>query len=73
MSDPIESKNPEFLVELSEPEQESVAGGFALEDMFESFSSNKQTSTLLQKLNSMIHKLVVLAYKELDIGCRKSL
>jgi len=37
MSDPIESKNPEFLVELSEPEQESVAGGFALEDMFESF------------------------------------
>ncbi len=36
MSDPIELKNREFLVELSEQEQESVAGGFAM-DMFDSF------------------------------------
>ncbi len=41
MSDQIKLKDTELLQELSEPEQEAVAGGFGLEDIFSSFFFQK--------------------------------
>jgi hypothetical protein len=41
MSDQIKIKQPELLKDLSEPEQEAVAGGFGWEDIFSSFFFQK--------------------------------
>jgi hypothetical protein len=41
MSDQVKGKDAELLQELSEPEQEAVAGGFGLEDLFSSFFFQK--------------------------------
>jgi hypothetical protein len=41
MSDQIKLKDTELLQELSEPEQEAVAGGFGLGDIFSSFFFQK--------------------------------
>jgi len=41
MSDQIKIKQPELLKDLSEPEQEVVAGGFGWEDIFSSFFFQK--------------------------------
>jgi hypothetical protein len=34
MSEPTQSENPKLFVELSEQEQETIAGGFDLSDLF---------------------------------------
>lgn len=41
MSDEIKVEDAELLKELSEPEQEAVAGGFGLGDIFSSFFFQK--------------------------------
>lgn len=71
MSDPIK-QDAQLLQELPESEQESVAGGFAM-DMFDSFSSSKQISALSARLNIIIHQMVGPIHKELGISFPNSL